>query len=142
MPKSAPSPRVTNKVNLHLNVPIPGTDAVFPMSIPVSLYTGTVSDHGIKRSTYFPVDDGDDHEVGQKNYDKITGEDLEYAQIVRKIHTEHGPVYVEDHEIEKLFEINPDTITVKTFQPLHLFHQGQYVPKNLQFLEPDRKSVV
>lgn len=136
MPKAAPSGRAANKVNLVLHVPIPGTDAVFPMNIPVSLFTGTVSDHGITRSSFIPVPDGEDHEAGQRWYDKVTLDNVEYGEIVKKIHTEHGPVYVEDHEVEKLFSITPDTITVKTFQPLHMFHQGHYVPKSLQFLEP------
>lgn len=135
MPKAAPSGRAANKVNLMLTVPV--GDLEIPVAVPVSLYTGTVSDHGITRSRYVHNEALDeDHEVGSKNYDKITGDDVEFSQIVNKIHTEYGPVFVEDHELEELFETTPDTIVVKTFQPLHMFHQGHYVPKSLQFLEP------
>jgi len=133
MPKADPSPRAASKVTLSYSIPINGLE--IPVQIPVTLYTGTVSDHGVKRKSFVHTDDGD-HEVGQQNYDKSTGDVVAYSEIVMKVQTEYGPVYIEDHEIEKMFEITPDTVVVKHFQPLHMFHQGHYVPKSLQFIEP------
>lgn len=135
MPKSEPSNRAAAKVDLTFSIPIPGTDVEVAQSIPITLYAGTVSDHGIKRSRYVSTEAGD-HEVGMKNYDKETGEDVAYSEIVMKVHTEYGPVYVEDHEIEELFEITPDSVVVKQYLPLHLFHQGHYLPKGRQDIQP------
>lgn len=125
MPKAEPSSRAAAKVTLSFGL----------IQVPVALYTGTVSEHGVSRKQYVHTDDGD-HPVGSQNYDKMTGEVVAYSEIVRKIETEYGPVYIEDHEIEELFSISPDTVVVKQFQPLHLFHQGHYVPKGINFIEP------
>lgn len=125
MPKAPASGRSSGHVTLSFGV----------LQIPLSLYAGTVSDHGIKRQRYVPAEDGD-HQVGNQNYDKMTGDVVAYSEIVSKIQTEYGPVYVEDHEIEQLFQILPDSMVVKSFQPLHLFHQGHYVPKGLLYVEP------
>lgn len=109
------------------------------VSFPLSVYTGTVSDHGIKRNQFVTItkDDGttEDHPIGYGMLDKETNELVDRSQIVKKIATEYGHVYVEDHEIEKLFEIEPKTIVVKEFQPQYLFHQGAYVPKSLYYVE-------
>lgn len=135
MPKSAPSSRASSKVDLNFSVPIPGTEVEMPVSVPITLYSGTVNDHGIKRGSYVTTESGD-HEVGNKKYDKETGEEVAYSEVVMKVHTEYGPVYVEDDEIENLFEITPDTVVIKQYQPLHLFHQGHYLPKSRQDIQP------
>lgn len=152
MPKAAPSTRSAGNVNLTFNL----------VNIAVTLYTGTVSQHGLTRKEFHPVpvmeadgvtqktievtrDDGtketlpvvEDHPVGRGLIDKITGDLIaDQSNVVRKILTEYGPVYVEDHEIEDLFSITPDSVVVKKFQPLFLFHQGHYVPKTLQHVQP------
>lgn len=81
----------------------------------------------------------EDHLIGRGNTDKETGELLtedEKVLVQKKISTEYGPVYVEDHEIEALFSLEQKTLRVKEFQPQHLFHAGLYVPKTLNFVEP------
>lgn len=125
MPKSAPSGRALAHVKIMVGM----------LPIEVSLYNGTDKESGVKRNQYVVTESGD-HPVGNKSYDKETGEDVAYSEIVKKIQTEYGPVFVEDDEIENLFEITPDTVVVKKFQPLHLFHQGHYVPKGIAFVEP------
>jgi non-homologous end joining protein Ku len=137
------------------------------VNIPVDVWSGTVNDHGISRKQFVSVpvmetvpdpddptktievqktdDEGnllfEDHPVGVKPYDKETGEDVDRSQIVKKIATEYGFVYVEDQEIERLFEISPRSLRVIGFQPLHLFYRGNYVPKGLAFLEPSKLAV-
>lgn len=126
MPKQAPSNRAAGKVNLSFGI----------VNIATTLYTGTVSDHGITRKEYVSTPEGD-HPCGRGVIDKVTGELVEVgSEVVKKIETEYGPVYVEDAEIEKLFQLAPDSLVVKEFQPQHLFHQGHYIPKGLQFVEP------
>jgi len=128
MPKANPSSRSSGNVSLSFGV----------ISIPTTLYGGTVADHGIKRNEYVVTDDGD-HPVGRGQIDKATGELLAHgAEIVKKIQTEYGPVYVEDHEVEELFQLNPNTLVIKEFEPQHLFHQGHYVPKGLLHVEPHK----
>lgn len=126
MPKSNPSGRSSGNVNLSFGV----------VNIPTTLYSGTVSDHGVRRNEYVVTPEGD-HPVGRGQIDKVTGELLEPgAEVVKKIQTEYGPVYVEDHEIEKLFQLSPDSLVVKEFEPQHHFHAGHFVPKGLMFIEP------
>lgn len=139
MPKQPPSSRATDNVTLQFGL----------ISIPVTLYTGRVSAHGIERHQYLPVEvvqpDGttafEDHPVGRGLTDKTTGELLSFeerARVVSKVETDYGPVYVEDSEIETLFTIEPKTLKINEFQPVALFAQGNYVPKNLMFLEPSK----
>lgn len=126
MSKAAPSGRSSGNVNLSFGV----------INIPTTLYGGTVSDHGIKRNEFVVTDEGE-HPVGRGLIDKATGELLEPgAQVVKKVQTEYGPVYVEDAEIEKLFSLAPDTLVVKEFEPQHNFHQGHFVPSGLMYVEP------
>lgn len=137
MPKAKPSQRALNKdVTLSFGL----------VNIPINLFTGTVSDHGISRHEYLPVEeDGQivDHPVGRGPIDKVTGALLteeEKTKVVKKITTEYGPVFVEDSEIEKLFTLEPDTLKIKTFQPQHLFTQGNYLPKTVMQIEPTKTS--
>ena len=150
MPKQSPSGRAYEHVTFEAGM----------VTIPLSVYNGIASDHGIKRKEFVSVpvlnedgtqkmveveqEDGtkaevpvfEDHSVGRLALDKTTGKAVPVGQqVVRKIDTEYGFVYVEDHEIEQLFGIPQRTITVKEIQPLHLFHQGHYVPKSLYFVE-------
>lgn len=126
MPKANPSPRSSGNTSLSFGV----------ITISTTLYSGTVADHGIRRNEYVVTDDGD-HPVGRGQIDKMTGELLAPGtEVVKKIQTEYGPVYVEDHEIEQLFQLNPDTLVIKEFEPQHNFHAGHFVPKGLLYVEP------
>lgn len=126
MPKADPSTRATAHVNLSVALTV----------VQISLYGGTVADHGITRKE-FVVTPGGDHPVGRGQIDKDTGELLaKGTPIVKKILTENGPVYVEDHEIEELFQLTPDTLVIKEFEPEANFHAGHSVPGGLLYLEP------
>lgn len=125
MPKAAPSTRSSGNVNLTFGV----------VNIPTTLYAGTVSQHGVVRNEYVAAEDGD-HPVGRGQIDKVTGELLNGQEVVKKIQTEYGPVYVEDHEIEQLFQLTPDSLVIKEFEPQHNFHAGHFVPKGLLYIEP------
>jgi non-homologous end joining protein Ku len=146
MPKAAASTRSSGRVNLVIENTL--------VNIPVAVYTGTVSDAGVTRHQYLPVKTGqqdengkdiyEDHPVGNGQIDKIDGHLLtadERARIAKKIDTEYGPVYVEDNEIEKLFTLDANTLVIKEFEPQHIFHQGHYVPKTLNFIEPDKTKI-
>lgn len=101
------------------------------LSVPISVYTATVSDAGIKRNLFT----ADGHPVGNAAIDKTTNQIIERDTIVKKIATEHGPVFVEDHEIEALLELTPKAIIIQAFQPESLFYSGAYVPKTRYFVE-------
>lgn len=167
MPKAKPSTRATDHVTLGFGL----------VQIPVSVYTGTVSDHGITRNEFVRVPvleevidpetgkpaldpfgkvemrqvmvetevDGKtvevpaftEHPAGRGSINKDTGELVPREQeIVRKIATEYGHVYVSDEEVEDLFEINPKSIVIKGFQPQALFYRAAYEPRTLYFVEP------
>lgn len=140
MPKSPPSGRASAKLSLIFG----------QVTVPVSIYSGTVSDHGITRKQFVAVTTKDekgnetteDHPVGSQSYDKVTNEVVEYQDIIKKIETEYGHVFVEDHEIENLFDLVTDALEIKAIQPQHLFHQGHYVPKSLSFVEPRKEKNV
>jgi non-homologous end joining protein Ku len=178
MPKAPAS----NKAVDHTNILFGDIGLI---QIPVSIYTGTVSDHGVHRKQFraVPVMEPDldasgvqkvdpttnepllrqkmmavldekqqpvldekqqpvmvgvfeDHSVGNKAYDKVTGEDVERSEIERKIETEYGFVHVSDTETELLFELPPASVRIVQFQPQHLFFQGHYVPKGLNYVQP------
>lgn len=87
----------------------------------------------------------ENHAIGRASKDKNApeGEDPiltpeQLSKVQRKVETEYGPVYVEDHEIEQLFTLEPNVLRIHTFQPQHLFHSGNYVPRELNHLEPER----
>ena len=129
MPKASPSTRSSGQININFGV----------ISIQSTLYSGTVSSHGITRNEYAlgAGGEGGDARVGRGLINKETGQLLEPGDtVVKKIATEYGPVFVEDHEIEKLFSLSPDSFQIKKFQPLALFRQGVYVPKSVLFVQP------
>jgi non-homologous end joining protein Ku len=127
MPKSPPATRAAEHVTLSLGL----------IAIPMSVFTAVVSDHGVRRNM-FVGDETAEHPIGYQPYDKVTGQPVEKSKIVKKVATEYGHVYVEDHEIEQLFNLEPKTIKILAFQPIALFYQGHYVPKTLYYLEADK----
>lgn len=159
MSKQNPSSRSTGKVTLSFGL----------VNIPIALYTGVDAGAGVERHDYLPVpvpdpdnpdqqlvrkvtqDDGteievpvfEDHLIGRGNTDKTTGALLtleEKQRVLNKVSTEYGPVFVEDHEIEKLFTLENNTLKINEFQASHFFHRGEYVPKKLMFVEPDKSG--
>lgn len=86
----------------------------------------------------------EDHSVGRTHTDKddenrpLTQEEKD--SVERKVETEYGAVFVTDEEIEKALNLEAKSLIVKEFQPQHLFRQGTYVPKGLNYLEPGRAS--
>lgn len=143
MPKSAPSTRSTNHVTFVHGM----------ITAPLSLYSGTNKTSGVERHQYIsePVLDeatGQQKEVdgkpvfrdvsvGRGLTNKETGELLPPgAQVQSKVETEYGPVYVEDHEIERLFTLEANELRVIAFQPISLMARGEYVPKDILHVEP------
>ena len=127
------------------------------VNIPISVYSGTDNGHGISRKWFVtrpvlgadnkPVvaDDGkpvtDDYPVGYSTVCRVDNSPVDRSEILTKIETDYGFVFVEDHEIEHLFETTPKSIIVKEFQPQHLFYQGHYVPKSLYFVEASKMTI-
>lgn len=135
MPKAPASGRSSGHVTLSFGL----------VNIPITLYSGTVSAHGVERHEYLPEEQADgsvvDHLIGRGLINKTTGELLtidERAQVVKKIETEYGAVFVEDQEVEALFTLDTDTFKVTGFQPQALFATGQYTPKTKMFIEPSK----
>lgn len=71
------------------------TISVGLVNVPVSVYSGT-EDTGVKRSRYSPAG----NPVGMKNFDKVTGEDVEYGDLVMRYATPDG----------KLVELSDDEV--------------------------------
>lgn len=106
------------------------------IEIELAVYNQIVSEHGVTRNQ-FTVDG---HPVGSAPVDKVTGEIIERSVIVKKIATSNGPVFVEDSEMEELFSVSPNTMTVKGYQPIDLFGTA-YVPHSPLAIEPAKKKV-
>lgn len=100
------------------------------LSVPISVFTATANDVGIKRNQFT----AEGHPVGNAAIDKITNEMIDRADIVKKIATEKGPVFVEDYEIEALLDVSPKSIVIKGFQPRTLLGTA-YVTKSPYFIE-------
>lgn len=154
MTMSPPSSRALDDITLTCQL----------LTIPCRLYSGTDKAAGVNRHEYLEVpvlddqgnqvkkvlDDGtevpvfENHAIGRAPYDKdnpdsnevLSAEDR--GKVQRKVETEYGPVYVEDHEIETLFTLDRKTLKINEFQPQHIFHQGNYVPRDVVHLEPAR----
>lgn len=133
------------------------------VTIPVSVYSGTAP-ASIKRNMFTDVpvldengnqkmqkvehEDGsteevpvvESHPIGYGAVDKITNEPVSRDQVIKKVATEYGHVFVDDHELEGLFDITPKSIVVKEFQPQSLFFQGHYVPRALYFIEASKTT--
>jgi non-homologous end joining protein Ku len=107
------------------------------VEVELAVYSTLVSDHGVKRNQYTR----DGNPVGNQNYDKVSGAVVTRDDIVKKIATEHGPVYVEDHEIEDLFHLEPNSLVIKGYNPQHMLYGGDYVAKSALTVEAAKKKV-
>lgn len=105
------------------------------IEIDLAVY-GQTTEAGIKRSQF----SREGNPVGYLKIDKVTALPLRADEIVSKIATDSGPVFVEDHELEALFEIDPNTLVIKTYQPKHLFGEA-YVPKTPMFVAAAKRKV-
>lgn len=104
-------------------------------NIELNVFSTTVSDYGIQRKQFREVEGEEDHEVGFRAYDKVTNEGLTAQQIVKKVATEHGFVYVEDGEIEQLFSLEPLSLTIKSVHPMNLLRTGAIITKSRLVVE-------
>lgn len=86
------------------------------------------------------VADHDDHEVGYQLFDKATGEKVDRTHTVKKIDTEYGFVYVEDAEIEQMFDLVPKSLSIQSFHPIKLWDERRYVEDKLYYIEPTRAT--
>lgn len=108
------------------------------IEVEVATYSTVDKSTGVKRNQYSP----EGNPVGNQQYDKVTGEVVPRENVVSKIATENGPVYVEDHEIEALFEITPNSMTIRGYQPVALLENGTYVPNGTTLtVEAAKKKV-
>ena len=103
------------------------------ITIPVTVFVETVDTTKASFSRKLYTKDG--HSVGVKKYDKETEKDLTDEDIVKKVETSNGPVYVSDTEIESLMTLTPHAITVKNFYPLSTAGKT-FVPKQYRSVEP------
>lgn len=123
MTKAAPSGKTYEKTTFSCGL----------FSVPVDVYSATANDAGVKHKWFTT----DNHEVGLITVDKATDKPYPRDQIQTKIATEHGFVYVEDHEIEALFSILPHTITVQSIQPRGLL-DTTYIRRTPFFVQPGK----
>lgn len=108
------------------------------LNVPAEVYSGMASKSGISRKMF--TGENADHEVGYSLVDKVTGDVVERSNTVKKVDTEYGFVFVEDSEIEQLFNIFPKTVTIKSFHPLSEWEGRELLGETLYFVEPVRTS--
>jgi len=111
------------------------------LSVAVSMFPTTTADHGIARKMFVEVPGEDDHPIGYASFDKITGEPVDKDQVVRKVATEYGFVFVEDQEIEALLTLDPRSITINSVHPMKHWHDGVLKSKTVWSLEATPKAV-
>ncbi len=106
------------------------------LEVKVTLFNQLATDSGVSRKQFTK----DGHPVGVRPYDKLTGENVEQSDIVKKIETEYGPVPVEDHEIEALFDLRPSSMTITCYQPAETLGT-LYVPKQPYSVEVASETI-
>lgn len=111
------------------------------LSVQVSTFPTTTDDHGIARKMFFEVPGEPDHEVGYASYDKQTGTILSRDQVVKKVATELGFVFVEDSEIETLLDLDPRSITINSIHPMAHWLDGPLMSRTVWTLDATPKTV-
>lgn len=134
MARAAASNR-SEKVTLSLGI----------LNVEVALFSTTVSDHGIERKMFVEPTNPDtgeveEHEIGFVPFDKITGKPVERDKIVKKVATEYGFVFVEDDEIERLFTLEPRSLTVTSTHPMNHWRAGRLTSKRSWVMEAAPKQ--
>jgi DNA end-binding protein Ku len=132
MPASAPS-RSTATISLGWGLVV----------IPTKLFSGT-EDAGIKRSEYVAVPVGEKeelHKVGRKMYDKVTGDEVQQADVVKMF--ELGPesvVPLTDDEIATVVQAHKGVADIVHFLPLDVMGSGEYVVDSLMQIRPAQRK--
>ena len=98
------------------------------LGIPVHVFTETT---GGDRMTSLFSEAG--NPVGNKQYDKVTGQDLTRDQVISMVNTPAGPVYVDPAEVEAEMDLPTKTIAIQAFYPLD--QRDQYLPKAFRSIE-------
>ena len=124
--QASPSSRSYEKVTISCGL----------LNVPVEVFSGMTSGSGVKRKMFT---DGD-HEVGYATIDKVTGQEVSRADVVKKVETPDGFVEVTEDEIEGLIQATPKTITVKSFHPVSEWSDDTLVGDKLYYVEPTRTS--
>lgn len=128
---------------MHAEAPTRSTSNVslsfMMMNIPVAIYSGT-SKSGVSRSRYVNRN-GEWHKVGNKNYDKQTGEEVEYGDIQSLVETKNGLVEITDEEIEALVDAPNGTLTIQGFVKQDALSGGHYIPQSLYQVRPQKRKV-
>lgn len=104
------------------------------VSIPVSIYTAT-EESGVKRSEY--TESG--HKIGRKLFDKETGDDLEYADIRKRVELPGGEtVALSDEEIEQI--TSPVTGMAEIIEFVKVDRLSEYVAEKRYQVRPQKRQ--
>lgn len=98
------------------------------LGIPVHVFTETTS--GDRMTSLFSEAG---NPVGNKQYDKVTGQDLTRDQVTSMVNTPAGPVYVDPAEVEARLNLPTKTIAIQAFYPLT--QRDRYLPKAFRSVE-------
>ncbi len=107
------------------------------VSIPVRLHLLNDDDRSVPARSMFV---GDDHPVGQKLYDKVTGDDVDRADVVKKVPVGDRLVELTDEEIEAHSILTPGRAEIVTFVPLADVAES-YVVEKLGMWVPEQMKV-
>lgn len=104
------------------------------ITIPLAVYKAT-DESNISRSMF--TERG--HRVGTKWYNKETGEDVAFADIVKKYESENGWVELEDSEIDELLALQSGQAELIGFMPNSHLH-AHFLPKSFMQVRPDKEK--
>jgi DNA end-binding protein Ku len=107
--------------------------------VPVSVYSGIERPaNAVPRHRYT----ADGHEVGQKPYDKVTGDILSPEDIVTKASASSGElVELSDDEIANIAGSRDGQAPIETFVPMERLYDGTYVIEAIHQVRPAKMVV-
>lgn len=120
MPAAAPS-RSTSSLTISWGL----------VNVPVACYSGK-EDFGVKRSEYT----AEGHKVGRKQFDKETGADVAYSDIVKMFEVDGQIVPLSDDEIDAIIQPVKGVAEVRAFVPLAHLVAGTYLPDGVMQIRP------
>lgn len=106
------------------------------VSIPVGFFTAT-EESGISRSQFVRVGE-EVHPVGNKRYDKVTGDEVAYGDIVKMLDTGEGLVELSDSEMEQVLQPDNGVASIIEFRPVEEWESGRYVYTSMMQVRPDK----